>query len=105
MALDHIGWSSDEGYINDAERVKLDLELLEAGLGDRILISTNAVGVAKGHEAKELGFDYLFATFVPILRKAGVTDEQIRTLLEENPQRVLTVEQISEWTKEMKELL
>ena len=29
---------------------------------------------------------------VPILRKAGATDEQIRILLEENPQRVLTVD-------------
>ena len=26
-----------------------------------------------------------------MLRKAGVTDEQVRILLEENPQRVLTV--------------
>ena len=46
-----------------------------------ILISTNAVGVAKGHEAKDIRYDYLLTTFVPLLRKAGVTDEQIRTLL------------------------
>lgn len=92
VALDHVGWSTDDGYINDADRVKLILELFEAGLGDRILISTNAVGVAKGHEAKELGFDYLIATFVPMLRRAGATDEQIRILLEGNTQRVLTVE-------------
>ena len=55
-------------------------------------LSTSAVGVAKGHEAKDLAFDYLLSTFVPLLRKAGVTDEQVRTLLEENPQRVLTVD-------------
>ena len=45
---------------------------------------------------KILDFDYLLATFVPLLRKAGVTDEQIRTLLEENPQRVLTVDASAE---------
>ena len=27
-----------------------------------------------------------------MLRKAGVTDEQVRTLLEDNPQRVLTMD-------------
>ncbi len=92
IALDHVGWSTQEGYIDDGQRVGLILELFEEGLGERVLISTNAVGVAKGHEAKELGFDYLLATFVPLLRKAGATDEQIRMLLEENPQRILAVD-------------
>jgi phosphotriesterase-related protein len=50
----------------------------------------DAVGVAKGHEAKDISYDYLLTTFVPLLRKAGVTDEQVRVLLEVNPQRVLT---------------
>ena len=66
--------------------------LFKEGLGERVLISTNAVGVAKGHEAKEISYDYLLTTFVPMLQKAGVTDEQVRILLEENPQRVLTVD-------------
>ena len=96
VALDHVGWSTNEGYVNDEQRAQLIVELFEEGLGDRVLISTNAVGVAKGHEAKDLGFDYLLATFVPMLRKAGVTDEQIRILLEENPQRVLTVDASAE---------
>ena len=96
VALDHVGWSSEEGYINDTKRAELVLELFHAGLGDRILISTNAVGVAKGYEAKDLGFDYLLSKFVPIMRKAGGTDEQIRILLEENPQRVLTIDSSAE---------
>jgi phosphotriesterase-related protein len=92
VALDHVGWSTTEGYINDTDRAKLIAELFEKGLGDRVLISTNAVGCAKGHEAKDLNFDYLLEKFVPILRQIGVTDEQIRILLEENPQRVLAVD-------------
>jgi phosphotriesterase-related protein len=59
----------------------------------RVLISTNAMGVAKGHAAKDLSYDYLLSNFLPILIKAGATDEQIRILLEVNPQRVLTVVQ------------
>ena len=42
-------------------------------------------------QAKDISYDYLLTTFVPMLKKAGVTDEQVRILLEVNPQRVLTV--------------
>jgi phosphotriesterase-related protein len=90
VALDHVGWTTYEGYVNDEQRVQIIVELFKEGLGDRVLISTNAVGVAKGHEAKDISYDYLLTTFVPMLKKAGVTDEQVRILLEENPQRVLT---------------
>ncbi|HWL13251.1 MAG TPA: phosphotriesterase [Ureibacillus sp.] len=96
VAIDHVGWSTSEGYVSDADRAKLIADLVAAGYGDRILISSNSVGVAKGHDAKEIGFDYLFTSFLPVLRKAGVTDEQIHTLLQDNPQRVLTVDASAE---------
>jgi phosphotriesterase-related protein len=76
--------------VNDEQRVQLIIELFKEGLGDRVLISTNAVGVAKGHETKDISYGYLLTTFVPLFRKAGVTDEQVRVLLEDNPKRVLT---------------
>ncbi|RHW39393.1 phosphotriesterase [Lysinibacillus yapensis] len=109
VALDHVGWASTDGYINDADRARLVADLVAEGHVERILISTNAVGVAKGHEAKELAFDYLLSSFVPKLRQAGVTNEQIRVLLEENPQRVLTVdpaarEKITGWNFEWDKL-
>ncbi len=92
VAIDHVGWSTNDGYISDADRVKIVADLFAAGYGDQIIISSNSVGVAKGHEANYIGFDYLLTKFVPMLRNAGITDEQIRILLEENPQRVLTVD-------------
>ncbi|MED3690626.1 phosphotriesterase [Peribacillus butanolivorans] len=100
VALDHVGWATNEGYVNDEERAKLILALFKEGFGDCVLISTNAIGVAKGHDAKELGFDYLLTKFVPTLRRVGVTDEQIRILLEENPQRVFTVDASAATEKE-----
>jgi len=96
VAIDHVGWSTTDGYLNDTDRAQLIAELIAAGYGDRVLISSNNVGVAKGHEAKNIGFDYLLTSFVPILRNAGVTAEQIRLLLKENPQRVLTVDATAE---------
>ncbi|WP_066072570.1 aryldialkylphosphatase [Neobacillus soli] len=92
VAIDHVGWSSSEGFVNDGERAKLVAELFADGLGERVLISSNAIGVAKGHETKELGYDYLLTKFVPMIQDAGVTREQIRLLLEENPARVLTID-------------
>jgi phosphotriesterase-related protein len=96
VALDHVGWSTCEGYVNDEIRTRLIAELVEKGLGERVLISTSAVGIAKGHETKALGFDYLLTKFVPSLRKLGVKDEKIRQLLEENPQRVLAFDNAAE---------
>lgn len=102
-SIDHIGWGSEEGYVSDAERVQLIVDLLNAGLGERILISTNAVGVAKGHVSKDIAFDYLFTTFLPLLRNAGVTEEQIILLLEQNPQRILATEEQAKHTVAGKE--
>ncbi|MFJ7972742.1 phosphotriesterase [Psychrobacillus sp. NPDC096389] len=109
VAIDHVGWSSNEGYVNDIERAALVAELFAAGHGERILISSNTVGVAKGHEAKELGVDHLLTSFVPQLRKAGVTEEQIRALLQVNPQKVLALDpsagqKISGWKYEWDKL-
>lgn len=100
VALDHVGWNESEGYASDAQRVELIVELFNEGLGEQVLVSTNAVGVIKGYERKEIGFDYLLTTFIPLLRQAGVTDEQLYTLLEKNPQRVLTVQTANVATKE-----
>lgn len=91
VALDHVGWSSTEGYIHDEARAQLVAQLFEAGLGEKVLVSSNATGVAKGHEGKDIGFDYVLTHFVPLLRKAGLTEEEITILLEKNPQRILTV--------------
>ncbi|MED1605083.1 phosphotriesterase [Cytobacillus kochii] len=92
VAIDHIGWSSEEGFINDTDRAELIAELIQRGYSKQILLSTNAVGVAKGHMANDVKYDYLLTSFVPKLRNTGITDNQIKQLLEDNPQRVLTMD-------------
>ena len=39
----------DDAHVTDRERAALVVELVEAGHADRILLSSNAIGVAKGH--------------------------------------------------------
>ncbi|NKX51653.1 phosphotriesterase, partial [Arthrobacter deserti] len=47
VALDHVGLNDNGEYVDDHGRAGLMLDLVRAGYGDRILLSSNAVGVAK----------------------------------------------------------
>jgi phosphotriesterase-related protein len=66
-------------------------DLIEAGLIAQVLISQDSgwyrVGEPGGGQFN--GYTYLWDSFVPELRRRGVTDAQIRTLLVDNPARVL----------------
>ncbi len=70
---------------------KAVLHLMEAGLGGQVLISQDSgwyrVGEPGGGQFN--GFTYLWDSFVPQLRKRGLTEAQVRMLLVENPARAL----------------
>ncbi len=91
VALDHVGHDGD--HLTDDERVALVVELLGAGHGERVLLSSNAIGVAKGHpeDVRELPYSYLLTTFVPLLEKAGVGEDDVRRILVDNPRELLSV--------------
>ncbi|MGW5275740.1 phosphotriesterase family protein [Streptomyces sp. NPDC004044] len=90
VALDHVG-VEDEAHITDAERAALVADLVRAGFGDRILLSSNATGVAKGHPGKDLPYSYVLTTFVPLLTAQGLSDEDTQRILVENPRDLLSV--------------
>ncbi len=89
-ALDHVG-VADEDHLTDAERAALVAGLVAAGFGDRILLSSNATGVAKGHPAGELPYSHILTSFVPLLEAQGLSDEDVRRILVENPRDLLSV--------------
>ncbi|GGG50634.1 aryldialkylphosphatase [Kocuria dechangensis] len=91
VALDHVGLDDDEDHVDDRERAALLLELVEAGHGHQILLSSSAIGVAKGHPDYELPFGYVASTFVPFAKSAGLTDEDARRILVDNPRNLLTL--------------
>jgi phosphotriesterase-related protein len=93
VALDHVG-TDDDVHLTDRERVALVLELVEAGHADRILLSSNAIGVAKGLPDHDLPFSYVAATFVPFARSHGLREEDAQRLLVDNPRDLLTVRRI-----------
>ncbi|MEU1199708.1 phosphotriesterase [Streptomyces sp. NPDC005813] len=90
VALDHVGME-DEAHLTDADRASLVSDLVGAGFGDRILLSGNATGVAKGHPGNDLPYSYVLTTFAPLLEAQGLSDEDVRRILVENPRALLSV--------------
>lgn len=91
VAIDHVGSNDDADLLTDAERVDLVKSLLAEGLGERVLLSGNAIGVAKGQPGYELPYEYVLTTFLPHLVASGVDEAAARRLITDNPRAVLTV--------------
>jgi predicted metal-dependent phosphotriesterase family hydrolase len=68
-------------------------DMIRRGHLGRLLVSQDAgwyhVGEPRGGDYR--GYTFLFEAFLPALRSRGVTEAQIRALLEDNPARVLTL--------------
>ena len=75
---ENIKWLVDRGY---SKNITL---ALDAG---RILYQEN-YGIEKGKWC--FGFPYLFERFIPLLRRIGVTNDQIIDMLVNNPKEILT---------------
>ncbi|MFJ2716767.1 phosphotriesterase [Streptomyces sp. NPDC087437] len=90
VALDHVG-TEDAEHLTDAERAALVAVLVQAGLGDRILLSASATGVAKGHAANDLPYSHVLTAFVPLLKARGLGDDDVRRILVANPRDLLAV--------------
>ncbi|GAA4708827.1 phosphotriesterase-related protein [Promicromonospora umidemergens] len=90
VGVDHVG-AQDDVHVADAERVALVIQLVEAGFGNRVLLSSSATGVAVGHPGNDVPFAAVLATFVPLLRAHGLGDDDVRQILVDNPAGLLSV--------------
>ncbi len=90
VALDNIGTEGDE-HVTDAERAALVRELIEAGHVDRILLSADAIGVAKGGPGRDLPYSHVLTAFVPQLTAQGLAEADVRRILADNPRELLSV--------------
>jgi len=89
-------WVEFDG-VSDASvdrHVELVRQMKAQGLLERVLVSQDAgwyhVGEPGGGQFRS--FDTLFTKFIPALTNAGLTKEDVRRLLVENPRRALTRE-------------
>lgn len=87
VAFDHSGKPDDP---RADEYVKTILSLLDAGLANRICLSADFASQKYLRKNGGPGIDMTITNFVPRLRRAGVADATLRTMLVENPRRVLS---------------
>jgi phosphotriesterase-related protein len=66
-------------------------ELLSRGHVDRILLSQDVCHDSQLRRYGGNGYTYLADAFLPRLRAAGVSDDEIRTITVDNPRRILTI--------------
>ncbi|MGP6173585.1 phosphotriesterase [Corynebacterium sp. A21] len=90
VAIDHVGTNDDDSLLTDEERIKLVLELVTAGFTDRIILSGNAIGVAKAVEPNEVPFSQVLTEFIPALKKQGLSENDAQSILVDNPRELLT---------------
>ena len=67
------------GRVEDAQKVERIMAFLEAGYGDKLLLSSD----------RRREFNRTVSMFVPKLLAAGVDAETVRTVLVDNPVRFL----------------
>jgi phosphotriesterase-related protein len=87
VAFDHSGKPDDpraDEYVNTIRT------LLDAGLANRICLSSDFASPKSLRKNGGPGIDMTVTNFVPRLRRAGVDDATLRMILIENPRRVLS---------------
>ena len=89
VEIDHVGRPASAGTQPEWRRARNVAELVQAGHLERVLISMDICTNSLLHWNGGHGFDYLLTTFVPLLREEGLTEEEIRIILVDNPVRVL----------------
>ncbi|CAI3799195.1 phosphotriesterase [Pseudarthrobacter sp. MM222] len=91
VGIDHVGLNDHADYLTDHDRAKLVLELVKAGHADRIILSGNSIGVARGLPEYNLPYSHVLTAFVPFLKARGLSEEDAQRILVDNPRHLLTV--------------
>jgi phosphotriesterase-related protein len=78
------------GRIHDAEVIAGIRALIEAGYGDRILVSQDVCTKTQLKKYGGMGFSYVMEFVLPEMRRLGVTEEQIYKIMVDNPRHILT---------------
>lgn len=90
VGIDHVG-RVDDANVSDAARADLVAELVAAGHGERIILSSNATGASFGCSGCDLPYETVLTGFVPLLRDRGLNEADIRTITLDNPRELLAI--------------
>ncbi len=93
IGFDRVGL---EGYVKDEVKVGVVAALVAMGFVNQIVLSHDNVGCMHGMRMsmasnpevmKKRSYTYVLREFVPAMKKAGITDAHIKTMLVDNPRR------------------
>lgn len=89
LGIDCIGYSYERVVaMKDRARARFVKELIDRGFLRQIALSQDLLRKLLWKHYHGIGYDYLLLQFVPMLREEGVTEEQIDTMLVQNPQDI-----------------
>lgn len=98
LGFDRFGIQGIVGAPMDSRRETCLIELIGLGYGDKLMLSHDTINFWLGRPlvlpevVQNLLANWhpthIFENVIPVLQKAGITDEQINTLFVENPKRV-----------------
>ena len=78
-------------YHSDNEEAELIMKLLDLGFENQLLISLDTTRERlRSYNEDGIGLDYLFTSFLPLLKQFGVTKQQIEKITQKNIIRVFT---------------
>jgi phosphotriesterase-related protein len=100
-AFDRMGLQFVEGCPMDEEKYPVILGLIAAGHADRIMISHDYIIYMLGRPTperpdflaelmKNYHPSHLFKNIIPMMKKAGVTDDQVNSIIIDNPRRLFS---------------
>ena len=78
-------------YFPDAKRVEFLLALEAEGRLDQIVLSEDLTRKSHLKHKGGIGYGYLFETFIPMVKEAGLKQESLNKMLIHNPARILGV--------------
>ena len=82
-------------FARDLDKIHAILKLIERGYISNILISTDVCLKINLHMYGGWGYDHVLTNILPIMRRKGITEEQIDRLVKDNPRKFLDVEEVS----------
>lgn len=88
IAFDTIGKSN---YQPEENRIKCLQNLISHGYLGQILVSEDLTRKSHLKNRGGIGYSYLLDTFLPMVYDAGISKEQVRVILEDNPRKFLDV--------------
>lgn len=77
-------------YHDDPSEIRLLRHMIDGGHLHQLLISLDTTNQRLCSYGGEIGLDYLFSSFLPALRAAGFSEDEIRAITVENPRRIFS---------------